>query len=336
MLWNRFITLLKWVLPTILIFMVSFQIHALELTPDDSGDLPAISYPEAPGAWDWMWNGFKDMPTFVMRLGNEEYYETMWWIAGSTLVLVKYDQQILDESKRFARRIGLISDTTSGSETYILAEPSVNGVKLPLRTPKGANATLYYLGDGLTHFSIVGGLVGYGLYNDDNRSLNTASQIMESLMVTGTFVQILKRSTGRQSPFQATSDGGRWTAFPPMDVYNGEVSNYDAYPSGHIATAMATTTVLAANYPEKAWIKPTGYTAMGLLMFAMLNNGVHWASDYPLGIAIGWLAADIAIERGKTKRLNAIKGKRETGIRLSAIQPYGDDEHLGLNLKFEF
>ena len=38
---------------------------------------------------------------------------------------------------------------------------------------------------------------------------------------------------------------------------------------------------------------------MGLLGYAMLNNGVHWASDYPLGIAMGWGFAKLAVARGR-------------------------------------
>jgi hypothetical protein len=319
-----------------LLLSLTLVFSTLSATEAEQTQQPPFTYDTTPGTWDFIWDGIEDVGTFIGRLDNEEYFDTMWLIAGSTILLVEYDQEIINESKRFATRLGLISDTTSGSETYILATPSWNGVDLPLRIPKGINPTLYYIGDGLTHFSIVGGLVGYGLYHNDNRALNTAGQIMESLLVTGTFIQILKRSTGRQSPFRATKDGGRWTAFPPMDVYNGDVSFYDAFPSGHIATAMATTTVLAANYPDHPWIKPTGYTAMGLLMFAMLNNEVHWASDYPLGIAIGWLAADIAIERGKKKRRYAISGRKEHGLRLTSLLPYTNDEDFGFNLTFEF
>jgi hypothetical protein len=77
------------------------------------------------------------------------------------------------------------------------------------------------------------------------------------------------------------------------------VPNHDAFPTGHLATAMATVTVIAQNYPEKRYIKPVGYSLMTLLGFSMLNNGVHWISDYPLGIAMGYVFAKVAVQHGR-------------------------------------
>ncbi|HEX8658769.1 MAG TPA: hypothetical protein VF690_14595, partial [Hymenobacter sp.] len=67
------------------------------------------------------------------------------------------------------------------------------------------------------------------------------------------------------------------------------------------ATAMATVTVIADNYPEYRFIRPLGYSLMGLLSYSMLNNGVHWASDYPIGIALGYAFAKIAVRSGRTR-----------------------------------
>jgi len=66
-------------------------------------------------------------------------------------------------------------------------------------------------------------------------------------------------------------------------------------PSGHMATMMGTVTVLTLNYPEKKWIKPVGYGIMGLIGFAMMNNDVHWASDYPLAIGVGYVTAQATV-----------------------------------------
>ena len=99
----------------------------------------------------------------------------------------------------------------------------------------------------------------------------------------------------------ATSDRGEWHLFPSFSRYQSFVPNYDAFPTGHLATAMATVTVVADNYPEKHFIRPVGYGLMGLLGYAMLNNGVHYASDYPLGIAIGYAFAKIAVRNGRTR-----------------------------------
>jgi hypothetical protein len=67
-----------------------------------------------------------------------------------------------------------------------------------------------------------------------------------------------------------------------------------------MATAMVTVTILAEDYPENWLIRPIGYSMMVLLGFQMMNNDVHWASDYPLALAIGYGLGKHAVSRGRT------------------------------------
>ena len=96
-----------------------------------------------------------------------------------------------------------------------------------------------------------------------------------------------------------TAPGGKWRPFPSLGEYQKNTPNYDAFPSGHLATMMTTVTVLADDYPEKKWIKPLGYTLIGLTGFAMMNTEVHWAGDYPLALAVGYLNGKIITGRHK-------------------------------------
>jgi hypothetical protein len=52
--------------------------------------------------------------------------------------------------------------------------------------------------------------------------------------------------------------------------------------------------VIAENYPETTWIRPVGYVLSGLVGVGMVNRGIHWYSDYPLGLAIGYAFGMIA------------------------------------------
>lgn len=290
-----------------------------------------------PKPFDWLTSSPTNLVSFVKRIRPRE---NAWWLAGiglSTAVLIKYDQQILDESQRFATRLGLISDKRHGRETYTLIDWSPSGYELPLIFPKNLNSVMYFIGDGLTHLGIVGGLVGYGLKNDDNRALSTASQAAEALLVTGVVVQVLKRTTGREAGFKATQDGGQWQFFPNQEDYNQDVPKYDAFPSGHLATVMATTTVLAENYPEHTYIRPLGYSLMGLLGFAMMNNGVHWAGDYPLGIAIGYVAARVAVERNRKQRwVKANSSEAVSSSNFNAILPFAKNNAYGFSYVANF
>jgi hypothetical protein len=69
---------------------------------------------------------------------------------------------------------------------------------------------------------------------------------------------------------------------------------------------MATITVLARDYPEVKWIRPVGYILTGVTSWALMNNQVHWASDFPLGVAIGYITGKIVTERHMKKQLKTI------------------------------
>lgn len=72
-------------------------------------------------------------------------------------------------------------------------------------------------------------------------------------------------------------------------------------PSGHIATFMATVTIIATNYSEIKWIKPVGYSIMSVLAFNMVSGKVHWVSDYPIGIFIDYVMGKEIANRRITK-----------------------------------
>jgi len=154
------------------------------------------------------------------------------------------------------------------------------------------------IGDGRTQFGLAGIYAIYGFIASDNRALRTASQITEAVLASGAVVQVLKHITGRQSPFVSTMPRGRWDFFPNQINYHKHVPSYDAFPSGHVTTALATVVVIAENYPDIKWISPVGYTLTGLLAISMVNTGIHWYSDYPLAVVLGYSFGMIAAHPG--------------------------------------
>lgn len=165
----------------------------------------------------------------------------------------------------------------------------------PLRKLYNTNKTFHdaaevfqFMGDGWFQFGIGAALCAHGLVFNDAKSLSTASQTVEVILACGGVVQTLKHLTGRESPFVSTSPTGKWVLFPNQIEYAKHVPHYDAYPSGHVATAMATLTVLTENYPEQKWLKYIGYPTIGLIGISMMGTGIHWVSDYPLSWALGY------------------------------------------------
>lgn len=243
----------------------------------------------------------KNVPSDLYNLGKTAFSKKtlpkFGAILAGTALLIAIDQPITNAAQQFGRYIHLDPDR---AKTKVAIE--IKGISV-LEVPTSVNNALYFMGEGWPSILIAGGFYSYGLIANDYRALQTTSQLTEMFFTLAITTQFIKRISGRQSPWRAmvTPDGipgGDWHPFPAPAEYQKRVSNFDAFPSGHLATAMATIIILSGNYPNNKFIKPVGYSLMGLLGFSMLNNGVHWISDYPLAIAIGYTCGKIALARG--------------------------------------
>ncbi len=233
-----------------------------------------------------------DVYDYTVEAFQRENLSTYLGVAAMTAFLLVYDQDIVDESQRFGRRIGVKGDNNVKTVAKIAG--------FPIQLPTDFSSSLYFIGDGWTHTALTSSFLTAGLIWDDTRALQTASQLAEGLLAVTIITQFLKHITGRQSPFKSTEPGGRWDFFPNQVKYHKNVPAYDAYPSGHLAAAMMTVTVISENYPEYKFIKPFGYSLMTVLALQMLNNGVHWASDYPLAVVMGSAIGDLVVQRNRT------------------------------------
>ena len=229
---------------------------------------------------------------------NETFQVKNFWRMGAmaavTGIMVAYDQPIVDEAQKLGRHWHI--SNRSGLDAYV----TIAGI--PIRGPTDVGTAMYFIGDGWTHSLIAASFFTYGLIAKNNRALQTASQLAEGMISSGLItVQFLKHITGRETPNRASVPGGIWRLFPNQIDYHKHVPRYDAFPSGHLATSMMTLTVVAENYPEHKYIRPLGYTLMTIVSYQMLNNGVHWISDYPLALAIGYSFGKIVVSRGRTE-----------------------------------
>ena len=263
---------------------------------------PGVTYHyERPKQFRWLTHIPRDLGQYPGYAFKRDNIPTIAGLVVGSVALWVADQQITNSAQQFGRFMGLTAKSTQ--RTVVSVPFHIGSVNLPFEfnAPDNLNSTFYFIGDGWTHLTVATSFWVYGLIKKDNRAAQTASQLGTAILGSGLMVQTLKRLTGRQSPYVATKDRGEWHLFPSYDRYQHFVPNYDAFPTGHLATAMATVTVIAENYPEKKFVRPVGYGLMGLLGYAMLNNGVHWASDYPIGIALGYGMAKIAVRNGRTR-----------------------------------
>lgn len=202
-----------------------------------------------------------------------------------------------------------------GNSTLLLKTVLLSGALLPLdqraynfqsnieiNNPYVSKASCYtvFIGDGKFNLITAGLFSIYGFAAADSKALKTSSNIIESVVSTGLLVQLLKRMFGRESPIAASHSSGKWDLFPNLKKYEKNQARYYAFPSGHISTLTATVTVIANNYPEESWIKPVGYSAIGLVGVSLVSKGMHWYSDLPLGIYLGYTLGNIIAPQKKT------------------------------------
>lgn len=271
-----------------------------------------------------------DLYQFGVSLTRKENLKWDALALGTTLATIPYDQKILEDAIDFGDRLGGWDE----SPRY----KRVLGLEF---FPTSVSSGIYYLGNGNTTLFLSGFFYIKGLINrQDYRALNTSSELVEALLSVGVTTQTFKRITGRQSPIAALEtgyDGGHWTPFPSFSAFAKHTPYYDAMPSGHMATFMATLIIISTNYPEYKWIKPVGYSLGGLLAFSMVSNKVHWASDYPVGILIGYMIGkNIAKRRITVKKNNTVgmvQKKQRYDVSYSLNQFY-NTQLAGVTLKF--
>jgi membrane-associated PAP2 superfamily phosphatase len=192
--------------------------------------------------------------------------------------------------------------------------------------------TITQFGNGTSQFGLAGIFGIYGLAFNDAKAVRTGSQIVEAVLASGALVQVLKHITVRQSPSSSSMPGGSWTFFPNQITYAHKTSEYDAYPSGHVTSTLATVIVIAENYPDVWWIRPLGYTITGCLAFGMVNYGIHWYSDYPLSIVLGYTFGMLAAHPDVIP--NSIAGNKLKGN--FSIMPILTDKGFGLGAGYSF
>ncbi len=252
-----------------------------------------------------------------------------WWalIASTSVITYIYDDDIYQESKRLGRRWDLAQE--DNTKTYF----EFAGFDI-LRLPTDTASRLYYLGDGWIHLTAAAAFMATGKIGGYTRAFNTGAQIFHGMIVSTIFSQAIKRSTGRESPNNRTEKLGAWRPFPSIEAYNKSTAKYDAVPSGHIMTATLSWTVIRENYPEYDHILfPAEIVYLTALGFGMTNLGVHWVSDYPLGIGIGYVVGKMAAQLGKKPKTEVPNPEPKARF---MFYPQIDRETVAANMIYEF
>jgi hypothetical protein len=303
--------------------------------------------------------------------GPRPLYETVGRRGGEKILVLRDDSTYVSEAKSNAPQIDLFPKRSSELKWYTMFEripgdwaefgrrsfreeriPMIAGITgltafaiwtdQPVweasdrwykssKVVKGVSDIFEYLGDGKPQFGLAAAFGAVGLFAEDDRALRTGSQLVETILACGIVIQTLKHITGRESPLVSSRINGRWVFFPNQLEYHRKVPYYDAFPSGHIATATATLTVVMENYPEwKPWLQPLSYFIIAGIGVGLSNTGIHWWSDFPLGIALGYEFGMIAAH---PEGLDVVKSDDDKKPKLSLlphISPFGTGVKVAL------
>jgi hypothetical protein len=250
----------------------------------------------------------------IQDFGTKENLIALGGATVLTVALLPADQYLLDNSRLIGEQIGL-----KDVARYENFGPLSN-------IPPNITSGIYLIGNGTTPILLSMGFATFGLINNDYRSLNTATGLLESITVCGVFSQTIKRISGRQSPAPAIRDGnpgGDWNPFPSFAAFSKKTPQYDAMPSGHVMTATAALNVIIGNYPDKKWIKPVGYSLIGILGFEMAQANVHWYSDYPIALVMGYIIGKNIVKSKITKSNSPLETPKKYTFNMNASRRFG-------------
>lgn len=137
--------------------------------------------------------------------------------------------------------------------------------------------------------------------NDDVRI--TGRLLLESLAYSGITVMITRYVFGRYRPYYS-NDPWKYTWFQPKN-------DTQAFPSGHVTVAFATSTVLAERI-DTWWARIGFYGLAALTAYARVLNNQHWLSDVVVGGLLGFGAGYFVIKR-EEERDNTFTTRKKGG-----------------------
>jgi membrane-associated phospholipid phosphatase len=138
-------------------------------------------------------------------------------------------------------------------------------------------------------FVVSGTLYAAGEIVGSSRLAGLGISITEGVVLAASLNGVVKGISGRALPNATSAEPGDFSFGRGFHEGNG---SFVSFPSGHTAAAFAAAAVVAQEVstwkPAAArFVTPAVYSAASLVAMSRLYQNVHWASDLPLGAAIG-------------------------------------------------
>jgi membrane-associated phospholipid phosphatase len=242
------------------------------------------------------------LPSLVFNLKEDVtaplHYKTKQWLItgaaiGITASLIYFDEDIDESISPLKEKHNWINNTS------------------PAITQFGGNTGIYTV--------IAAGLISAAFKNE--KGVQTSLLATQAVINSGITCYIIKCITGRERPKAAyifsQQDGGKWHG--PFGRYTQELPYkssgfaFDAFPSGHTATAFSIATVFASQYKNIKGVPVFCYTAATAVGISRLTEHEHWASDVFVGAILGYLSGKQVV-----RHFNKIHQKSLTNIQVES------------------
>ncbi len=203
---------------------------------------------------------------------------------GITTLLIKNDGEIDDFARTLKAKSKIVNFTS------------------PKITELGGNYGLYALGA----FGL-GSVLFKNEYGKQSTILASQAFITSSI-----WIRITKILSGRERPSATYTnsklEGGAWYGpFAQLDqdlAIRKPASSFDAFASGHTATAFSIATVIATRYKNIKVVPIITYTLASLVGISRLTEHEHWASDVFVGAVFGYLCGKQVVKNYNNTQTN--------------------------------
>jgi membrane-associated phospholipid phosphatase len=119
-------------------------------------------------------------------------------------------------------------------------------------------------------------MIVLGHFSHNARTARAGSAGLEAFLHSGLIVQVIKTATNRERPNKTVGDGGFW-------------DGGKSFPSGHAITTWSFAAAMSDQYPDKKWVRISGYSVATAVSFARVGSLNHFPSDVLVGSSVGWL-----------------------------------------------
>ena len=182
-------------------------------------------------------------------------------------------------------------------------------------------------------FVVGGGLFAYAKLDNNNEALGASFAVLQASLIEFLYNSTLKALTGRSNPdWRDNTDMESLSKTFHFGFLRGGI--FWGWPSGHTSSTMAVVSALTNYYPDKTWLKISGYSLVAYTIFGVSSvnrGGMHWFSD---AIAAALMSYAIGSTVGKYYR-NIYSSKSTTSTSSASIYSDPSINPLGLNLSFQ-